>query len=145
MLKPHSNKADYIGTPDTTFAGSRNGTTPLLLWNYISTHPYEKQVKTVLRCMDIADYTYQSLVQLQKDIGVNLWVTRTTLSLAVCFKAPKQEVELTFSLSSSTVHVSGIPRRYCHVYVMEGTTKEQIDLLISVLSKDGAFPDQNPV
>ena len=144
VLKPQSSKADYIGTPDTTFAGSRNGTTPLLLWNYISTHPYEKQVKTVLRCMDLAEYTYQSLVKLQKDIRLDIWVTRPPLSLAVWFKEPKQGIGWTFSLSGSTVHVRDVPRRYCHVYIMESTTKDQIDLLLSVLKEDGAFPEQSP-
>ena len=141
VLTPSSHNADIIGTPDTTLAGSRNGTTPLLLWNYISTHSYESQVKTVLRCMDLAEYTYQSLSRLQKNIGLDLWVTRTPLSLAVWFREPKEEIRLTFSLGGSTVRVRGTPRRYCHVYIMESTTKELIDRLLLVLNKDGAFHD----
>ena len=39
------------------------------------------------------------------------------------------------------MHVRGTQRRYCHVYIMESTTKELIDRLLLVLNEDGAFPD----
>ncbi|KAL5515363.1 hypothetical protein EMCRGX_G000521 [Ephydatia muelleri] len=101
LLMPPSDKAgaDYIGTPDTTLAGSRNGITPLLLWNFIS----------------IRIRTIDSLTKLQQDIGLDLWVTRSPLSLAVLFKEPKYEIMRTFSLSGMTIYVNGVPRRYCHV------------------------------
>ena len=65
------------------------------------------------------------------------------LSLAVLFKEPKYEIMRTFSLSGMTIYVNRVPRRYCHVYVMESINEEKINRFVSILKEDGAFPEQN--
>ena len=140
LLMPPSDKADYIGTPDTTLAGSRNGITPLLLWNFISTHPYERQVKTVLRCMELAEYTFQSLTKLQQDIGLRPLGDPLTAKPRRSVQGAKIRDYENLSLSGMTIYVNGVPRRYCHVYVIN---EEKINRFVSILKEDGAFPEQN--
>eukprot|EP00250_Pteridium_aquilinum_P034422 c7556_g1_i1 orf=1-237(-) len=47
---------EYIGTPDTTFAGSRNGLSPMFLWDYIARTSYEDQIYKAIRLEQLATY-----------------------------------------------------------------------------------------
>ena len=67
----------YIGSPDTTFIGSQSSLSCALLWTYISTHSYEAQVKKVLLCLDLTKYAYEKLKMLEKELKMDLWVTRS--------------------------------------------------------------------
>ena len=90
----------FLGTPDTTFAGSRSGISVAVLWTYISTHSYEKQVKKAIHTMKVAAYAEQKLKELRTEVGQDLWVTRSPLSLTVHFKKANDEVVNKYSLSN---------------------------------------------
>ena len=136
-----------IGSPDTTFAGSRNGCSAIVLWTYISTHNYEKSVQKLVRCLELTVYFKDRLKELEKDIRKDLWVDHTPLALTVRFKKPRDDIVYKYTLANETVTLEGNPpptRTYTHVYVMGFTTKEKLDELLVDLHTPDAFPDQPP-
>ena len=149
-IKPPENTPIYIGSPDTTFAGSRNALSCAVLWTYISTHSYEEQIQKVLHCIDVAKYTYMRLKKLEAELGVDLWVTHSyEYSLSLYFRKPNDEIVYKYSMSSENllVEVDGNAqeRQYSHIYMMEHVTFQKINEMIDDLSQPDAFPDQDPV
>ena len=143
-IKPPDDTPIYVGSPDTTFAGSRNALSSAILWMYISTHSYEEQVKKVLRCIDLAHYAYAKLKKLEKDIGQKLWVTHSVeYSLSVYFKQPNEEIIRKYSLSDEVLAVGKENRKYSHMYLMQHVTFGKIDEMIKDMHQDGAFPEQD--
>ena len=135
----------YIGSPDTTFAGSRNGCSAVVLWTYISTHSYEKSVEKLTHCQELAEWFTNQMIALAAEIGKDLWVSRSKLSLAIRFKKPRDDIVFKYTLANETISLEGDPaptRTYTHVYVMGFTTKEKLQELLADLRTDGAFPDQ---
>ncbi|KAH7278649.1 hypothetical protein KP509_38G050700 [Ceratopteris richardii] len=126
----------YIGTPDTTFAGSRNGLSPILLWDNIARNSYEKQMERALKLEELAAYTEQRLRYLQDEVlRTDLYVERSPLSLTVRFKRASDDLCRKYSLSSDEID----GRRYSHVFLMQHVTKELIDSFIQDLAKEMAF------
>ena len=148
-IKPPDNTPIYIGSPDTTFAGSRNALSCAVLWTYISTHSYEDQVQKVLHCVDMAKYTYMRLKKLEIGLNMDLWVSHSyEYSLSLYFRKPNDEIVYKYTLSSENLLVNengqAQERQYSHIYMMEHITYEKINEMIYDLSQPGAFPDQDP-
>lgn len=143
-IKPPQNTPTIIGSPDTTFAGSRNAVSSALLWTYISTHSYEVQVKKALHCLDVARYTYTKLKDLEKELGMDLWVAHShKYALTVHFKKPRDDIVFKYTLSNEQMLINGEEHRaYSHVYLMDHVTYEKIDELIGDLRQPEAFPEQ---
>jgi histidine decarboxylase len=133
---------EYIGSQDTTFAGSRSGLSPILLWDYLAKHSYEAQIDKALYTEKVAIYAYQELKQLEEKLKDDLWVARTPLALTVRFKHANDDIVFKYSLSSETLYVNGQKRVYSHIFIMEHVTTTLIDELIQDLSQPGAFPEQ---
>lgn len=130
---------EYTGTPDTTFACSRNGISPMILWDNIARHSYSDYVKKALRLEAMTQYTVRRLRDLEKKLATDLLVARTPLALTVRFKETNKKIITKFSLSTKVLH--GI--RYCHVYIMDHVTTHLIEEFIRDLQQDGAFPHQD--
>ena len=141
LLPPDS--PEYIGALDSTFAGSRNGLSALILWHYLARNSYNKQIKKALHTQRIADYAYRRLKHLEERLRRDLWVDRSPLSLTVRFKQVKPEIVSRYSLSGETFYVNGQRKAYNHIFAMAHVTEETIDRLIEDLGKPGAFPKQN--
>ena len=131
--------ATTIGCPDTTFSGSRSGLAAIIWWTYISTHDYDKQVKKVLHCLNLAKATTEKLKRLESKIGKYLWIAQSFSSLSVRFKKPNDDIVFKYSLASETIDYKGEIRTYTHVYLMDGTTEEKINELIEALEGPNAF------
>lgn len=142
QLLPPDNP-EYIGALDSTFAGSRNGLSALVLWSYLAKNSYDKQIKKTLCTQRIAEYAYRRLKHLEEQLQRELWVDKSPLSLTVRFKQVKSEIVSKYSLSGETFYVSGQRKAYNHIFAMAHVTEETIDRLIEDLSKPGAFPKQN--
>lgn len=142
QLLPPDNP-EYIGALDSTFAGSRNGLSALILWNHLAKTSYAKQIKKALHTQRIADYAYRRLKHLEKRLNKDLWVARSPLSLTVRFKQATLDIIFKYSLSGETFYVDGRKRAYNHIFAMSHVTEETIDRLIEDLSRPGAFPKQN--
>jgi len=134
--------AEYIGSLDTTFAGSRNGFSSVLLWDYVARHSYEGQIAKALYTESMAQHIAERLRDVEKRLGKELWVGRDPLSLSVWFKAVRPELVFKYSLSAETLYVNGQKRRYNHIYAMAHVTPALIDQFIADVLKPGAFPEQ---
>ncbi len=55
-LGPHESKVEYIGSFDQTISGSRNGLTPLILWQAFQTHGVEGFRKRAESMMALTQY-----------------------------------------------------------------------------------------
>ena len=126
---------EYIGSPDTTFGGSRNGLSALNWWTYISTYNYDSQVNKVVNCLKLAAYTYEQLKKCPQDI----WLEYSPLTLSVRFRKPNDEITYKYSLAVETIKEEGENRTYVHLYVMGHVTQEVIDRLLTDLKRPGAW------
>ena len=126
-----------MGSPDTTFAGSRNGFSPMVLWDYLAKHSYEDQMTSACKAQELAAYTETALRELSSKIEKDLYVARTPLALTVRFRMPSWRYATKYSLS--TEQFDGDPRMFADVFLMPGVTTEMIDELIADLSTPGAF------
>lgn len=142
QLKPPDDPA-YIGAPDTTFAGSRNGFSAMILWDYLTKNSYDSQMERALKTEDLAAYAHKQLLLLGEELKMDLWVERSPLSLTIRFKQANPDIVFKYSLSGESLYVNGQVRSYSHIFMMPSVTKELIDAFIQDLRQPGAFPDQN--
>jgi len=141
QLRPPDNP-EYLGSPDTTFAGSRNGLSAIFLWDFLAKNSYAKQMEKALYTERVADYVVQQLKMLEEKLAEDLWVERTPLSLTIRFKQANPDIIFKYSLSSETLYINGEKRAYSHIFIMPHVTTALIDQLIDDLSQPGAFPSQ---
>jgi len=129
----------YIGSADTTFAGSRNGFSALVLWNYLTKNTPVDIAKKISDAQSLASYAYDKIKNVSDTIGIDLWVERSDLSLAIRMKKPNNALVFKYSLSCESMYVDEVQRNYCHIYIMDSVKKELIDAFATDLLKVGAF------
>ncbi len=132
----------YIGAPDSTFAGSRNGFSPLILWDYFSRYSYQDLINKALYTEKMARYALDRLKELEKQVGKDLWVEYSPRSLALRFKQPNASIIFKYSLSREVLYVNNERRGYSHIYLMESVTPKLVNDLVTDLKAPDAFPDQ---
>jgi len=121
---------NYIGSPDSTLAGTRNAFSALLLWDFFSKNSLEDLRKKADYSMELTQYAFTQLKKLEKDLGENLWVEHSYGSLAVRFKKTNPNLVYKYSLAEETLFVDGDRRDYNHIYLMGHVTKSLIDQLV---------------
>jgi histidine decarboxylase len=141
QLRPPADPA-YIGARDSTFAGSRNGLSAVVLWQYLATHSFDRQIDKEVTLVERAGYAYERLKALQSERGEDLWVERSPLALTVRFRRPSEDIVRKYTLSNERLLVSGKEREYSHIYIMQHVTEDLIDALVRDLGRPDAFPDQ---
>jgi histidine decarboxylase len=133
----------YIGSPDTTFSGSRNGYSALIMWDFLARNSYKDQIDKVLKCEQIVNYAKRKLEELQKTHYympyLDLYIARTPLALTVRFRKPNTKLVDKYSLSCETLMVGNEKREYAHVYAMTLVTEAMIDEFIKDLQDPKAF------
>ncbi|WP_441245420.1 pyridoxal-dependent decarboxylase [Kitasatospora sp. McL0602] len=131
---------EYIGAPDTTFAGSRNGFSPLILWDHLSRHSYQDQADRIRRSQELAAYLEHQLRALEQQKGIDLWPARTPGAITVRFRKPSPEVVAKWSLSSQDVLLvpgdESTRRSYVHVFLMSSVDRSKLDALLEDLGND---------
>ncbi|GAB2665776.1 PLP-dependent aminotransferase family protein [Nocardia goodfellowii] len=132
---------EYVGSGDTMLAGSRNGQTAVVMWDYLARNSYDSQTAEVVRALRLAQYTETRLRALggDRDDFPDLWVGRSPWSLSLRFRRPARDVVEEFGLSGMTVPVDGVDRPYVHLFIMRDTTREQIDALIARLGSPSSY------
>ena len=131
---------EYLGSPDSTFAGSRSGLTPVILWDHLAKHSYRKQIELALYCEKMANYTVEQLKTVEpfhKDL--DLYIEKSPLALTIRFRKPNDEIIFKYSLSCETLGIGEVRRHYAHLFAMVSTTKETIDELVKDLKDADAF------
>ncbi|SHL35615.1 histidine decarboxylase [Streptomyces yunnanensis] len=143
MMPP--SQVQYIGSLDTTFAGSRNGFSPLIIWDHLARHSYKDQVKRIRTAQALAIRMEEKLIDLEKSKGLELWPARTEGALTVRFRRPSDAVVAKWSLSTQDVLFpgddakSGVYRHYAHVFLMPGVTDEKINEFVADLANDPEY------
>ncbi|MBC3842733.1 histidine decarboxylase [Streptacidiphilus sp. 4-A2] len=139
---------EYTGAPDTTFAGSRNGFSPLVLWDHLSRHSYQEQVDRIRRSQHLAAYLEERLRLLELEQGIDLWPARTPGAITVRFRKPSPELVAKWSLSSQDVlTVPGdetTRRSYVHVFLMSSVDRPKLDALLTDLATDPTLHTPQP-
>ncbi len=86
---------DYISAHDKTITGSRNGHTPLMLWEAIRSHSFADWQRRIERSLDLA----QHAVDRFQHAGINAW--RNKNSITVVFPCPSEYVWKKHCLATS--------------------------------------------
>lgn len=105
----------YIGSRDTTVTGSRNGFSPLILWQAIKQLGADGLAERAERAQAIAAYAVTRLQQ----AGVQAW--RNNKAVTVVFPQPAAKIRERWQLATA----NGIS----HVVCMPHIRREQIDAL----------------
>ena len=133
---------EYIGSPDTTFAGSRNGFSPLVLWDHLARHSYQDQVNLVRAAQGLAVYFEERLRDMERKHGVQLWPARTSGALTVRFRRPSDKLVAKWSLSTECMLMQPgkqeSVRHYAHIFTMRSATREKIDAFLADLEGECA-------
>ncbi|MEU6149001.1 hypothetical protein ABZ816_03280 [Actinosynnema sp. NPDC047251] len=143
----------YTGSPDTTFAGSRNGLSPLVLWNHLASKSTREHAAAAVRALRTTRYLESSLRELEDRLDREdrlpeggLYVDRSPMALTVRFRRPHDRLIEKWSLSCQPMNTNaGEPRHYAHVFVMPSVTEDKVDLLMEDLFTEGAFDRPTPV
>ncbi|WP_199440176.1 hypothetical protein [Umezawaea beigongshangensis] len=143
----------YTGSPDTTFAGSRNGLSPLVLWDHLAQKSVEEHAATAVRALRLTRYLETQLRELEDLLDredrlpeEGLYVNRSPMALTVRFRRPNPRIVDKWSLSCQPMLMnSGRLRDYAHIFVMPSVTEEKIDAFVEDLTAPGAFDRPAPV
>jgi histidine decarboxylase len=129
QMQPPAQPA-VIGSPDTTFGGSRNAFSPLIMWDFLAKHSEQAQIDMIVNAEDIAAYAEREL----KKVGTSWAVARSPLALSVRFTQPPAEIVAKYSLATVPLrNGDGRLEHYAHLYVMPHVTRELIDNLVADL------------
>lgn len=117
-----ANSVSYVGTMDTTITGSRNGLTPLFIWDFIQRHGHEGIKKRVAAAQDVAAYTEYELNKL----GVKAW--RNNEGLTVILPKPSAALCKKYQLASE--------EDIAHIICAPGINTKHIDGFIADLKSE---------
>jgi histidine decarboxylase len=117
-------RVEYIGTLDTTLAGSRNGLAPLFLWYAFKTVGLDGFRKRVRGCLDVAAYATDRLTA----AGLHAW--RHPHSNIVVFDRPPDPVVRKWQLA--------VKDDVAHLIAMPHIDREHVDRLMADLLSPGA-------
>ncbi|MEV0087441.1 pyridoxal-dependent decarboxylase [Saccharopolyspora sp. NPDC050642] len=133
--------AAYVASPDTTFGGSRNGFSPIVLWNQLAKHPEEEQVRRIAQSVKLARQTYHKLKELGKQLGKDLRPGYTPETLSVQFLQPNKHIVRKYSLASVPIDET---TTMCHMFVMPHVTDGgALKNLLEDLETDGTAFEQD--
>jgi len=139
QMRPPGNP-EYIGSADTPFAGSRNGFSSMILWDYLSRTTQADRIKKAVDLMKLAAHAQALLATVTRRVEPkDLWVGRSRLSLTIHFRRPVQKIVEKFSLSNDTLTLNGKRRDYSHIFIMEHVTLELLRELANDLTRDDAY------
>jgi histidine decarboxylase len=110
----------YVGAPDTTVTGSRNGHGPLLLWYVIRKYGVAGLRERAEEAREVAAYTLGRLIE----IGWPAW--RNPNALTVVLRKPPAAIVSRWMLATS----DGVS----HIVCVPGVTRTQIDKFITDLA-----------
>ncbi len=115
-------RIEYVGTLDTTIAGSRNAITPLFLWYALRTVGLDGFRQRIQQCFEVADYAIQRL----RAIGRNPWRHRN--SVTVVFDRPSAGLVSKWQLA--------VQGEVAHLISMPHVTRQLIDRVVDDITND---------
>ena len=139
LINQLSRTVSVLNVTDAAISVSRNVHSTILLWSHISKNPYDKEVESVLKCLKLASYAVEKLKALEREIGIDLWVTYYEPSLAILFRSPNFKICIKYSLPTQTLCIEGQRRCYTHIYIMKHVTINLINSIIKDLQAKDSF------
>ena len=112
----------YIGNLDTTVTGSRNGLTPLILWQLIRSLGKQGLQQRVAQALALTAHAEARM----RAAGINVWRNREAITLV--FPSPSQSLIDKWQLAST----QGIS----HLILVPGVTQDAVDNFIDDLLTD---------
>ncbi len=145
QLSPTSDPA-YIGSRDSTFAGSRNGFSAMILWYYLARNSYQAQTEKAVALLRLAEQTERDLWRLKEEHWphLDLQISRSPLSLTVLFRQANPRIVAKYSLSNDEIGEGAGKRYYSHIFMMDHARDGRVQRLIEDLKAPDAF-DRQPV
>ena len=107
---------EYIGTLDTTIAGSRSAFAPLMIWYAFQRHGLEGFRAIVARCLTVAEHAERRF----NEVGIPAW--RNMNSITVVFPRPSEEIVRKWQLAPF--------QDIAHIITMPHVTEELVDALV---------------
>ena len=142
-LLPPSNPT-YTGSLDSTFSGSRNGASPLVMWDFHSKYSEEDKARMAANCVQMAESLDEKLHRVEEQLGYSIQVRHSPMSLAVRFLRPNKEIMEKYSLCQDYEKVNSKWEEFTHVYCMRHVTSEVLEELCEDLTKHpNPFPNVN--
>ncbi len=142
---------DYLGSADTTFAGSRSGLSAMILWNLIAKEGIPGMVDRAKKTMELCSYTYDKFNELQKKLGeFDIWLKRAPHGgTSFIFRKPINDIMFKYSLPIEVEKTKEETRTrkqtYVHLFIFWDRDKEMIDSLINDLGSKDAFDKDSDV
>jgi histidine decarboxylase len=118
---------EYVGTMDTTIAGSRNALGPLFLWYAFRTVGLSGFRERVRECLDVAEHAVNRL----SAAGRGAW--RHKNSITVVFARPSDAVVRRWQLAPY--------QDFAHIITMPHVTRELVDRLTEDIERDKSPAD----
>lgn len=112
---------EYIGTLDTTISGSRNGFTPLILWEAIRRNGREGFRRMVVDCLKTADYAVNRF----NEAGIEAW--RNNNSNTVVFPRPKSALPEKWQIA--------VFEDIAHIITMPHVTRDMVDGVVADIAE----------
>ncbi len=107
---------EYIGTLDTTIAGSRSALAPLMIWYAFQRFGLEGFKAIVARCLAVAEYAERRF----NEVGIPAWRNRN--SVTVVFPRPSDEIIRKWQIAPF--------QDIAHIITMPHVTEELVDALV---------------
>lgn len=114
----------YIGSLDTTISGSRNGLTPLMLWQRLTELGRDGMADRVRHSLELADWAEKRF----REEGIETWRHENAFTLV--FPKPSDSIVQRFQLASEA--------GYSHVICVPGVTRENVEALLQAIREDNA-------
>lgn len=123
----------YIGSPDSTFSGSRSGLACVYSWHYFATKSQEEHWAEVNSIQTLVNYAYGELKKLEGRLRIDGKpfdvYEPNYLSPMICFTKPANSVIEEFSLTSE----DGESGEIAHIIVLKQVTIALIDRFIDAM------------
>lgn len=113
---------EYIGAPDTTLSGSRNGHTVLFLWYAIQRFGVQGFQKMIASCLDVTKYALEKLKEISWDAHAE------EFSVIVVMKRPSEKITKKWQLA--------VEGDIAHLLIMPHVSKKQIDAFVEDLKQE---------
>lgn len=123
----------YIGSPDSTFSGSRSGLACVYTWHYFATKMQSEHWQEVKALHALINYAYSELKKLEGHVSIDgrpfEVIAPNYLSPMICFTRPAQTIIDEFSLTSEDSDSGELS----HIIILKQVTTALIDRLIQSL------------
>ena len=138
-LLPSEGAHHFIGSTDTTVSLSRNTHSLVLLWSFISSNSFDKQVADIVQCLNLVQYALSKLKELEVRLGMDLMIMNTPPSLSILFRKPNARIIFKYSLTFASLVIDSEKVDIAQIYIMKHITTDKIDGFVQELESPDAF------